>query len=129
METSEERPFRERYLIAEKYDEYDVRTLKQFLTEQDSNPLFVRIVNALRKSGVVTLGRLLDFNDIDLIKIRWLGPNSYKLLHELLSRAAGSDQLQMFDPMIRKPKIKPDPIAKLKERYLKRTMNLKDTHN
>jgi hypothetical protein len=129
MGKSEERPLREIHFIADEYYEYDIRTLEQFLMEQDDSQLFVRIVNALRKSGIVTLGSLLNSNDYDLINIRGLGPNSYKLVHGLLSRAAGSDQIQMIEPMIPKPKLKPDPIARLKERYLRRTMNIKDAHD
>ncbi|OUS75352.1 hypothetical protein B1748_17900 [Paenibacillus sp. MY03] len=70
------RPLRERHHIVEEYKEYDIRVLGHFKTEQEDNSLYVRIANALRKSGIITLGRMLDSNEYDLIKVRGPGEES-----------------------------------------------------
>lgn len=114
------------YAIPERYHDCGVYLLEQFVEIQGDPRLFSRIVNALRKSNIVTVGQLLNATGMDMIRVKGMGPQSHGLLHRALEKAAVSDEWAYelgAKPKAKPKKEKPDMIDKLKQRYLDRLMN------
>jgi DNA-directed RNA polymerase alpha subunit len=81
-----------KYLIPERYHEYEVFLLEQFVESQCDPRMFSRVVNALRKSNIVTIGQLLNATAIDMIRVKGMGTQSHTLLQNALEKAVATEE-------------------------------------